>query len=282
MKKELKILIVVLGICLLLTLGIGVGYYITTKDANKSSDVENKNDNSQVKDNKIEDREKLTADDVKSLNDILTLAYSLTEFGSGEFTTIYSNKKMMFENLEEEYKNAMTWEILSPIQAMGKYSKINEASKKDINKYSDIEDFIGYELMKIGEPSYGFATDIYDTNYNEINATYKKLFGQDKNVKMEDARFNGNSCYVRNNDLLCTADIIGGYDFSISTRFIDAYKEDDTIVIYNYYLNAGDELVDFDAMSDAEFKNYAKKYKSVFKEDYNGNYYWYSTEPVEE
>ena len=130
MKKELKILIFVLGFCLLLTLGIGVGYCIVTKDANKSSDVENKNDNSQVENNKIGDREKLTADDVKSLNDILTLAHSLTEFGSGEYTTIYSNKMMMFEDLEEEYKNAMTWEVLSPTTAAGKYSKINEASKK--------------------------------------------------------------------------------------------------------------------------------------------------------
>ena len=69
-------------------------------------------------------------------------------------------------------------------------------------------------------------------------------------------------------------------------RFGGAEKIDDIINVYVYRLKLGETnnigYEDLEKLSDAEYRKYAKKYKSVFKEDYNGNYYWYSTEPVEE
>ena len=115
MKKELKILIVVLGICLLLTLGIGVGYCIVTKDANKSSDVENKNDNSQVKDNKIEDREKLTADDVTwsitkngALSGVIAKATQNIHY-NGEGTFYPSSGAFVIEPVTEPGNYTINW-----------------------------------------------------------------------------------------------------------------------------------------------------------------------------
>ena len=91
---------------------------------------------------------------------------------------------------------------------------------------------------------------------------------------------------MKYNDLLFVT-FEGGTAYSNNDmRFEGAEKINNTINIYSYYLVLGNnnnlEYSDLETLSDTEYKKYAKKYKSVFKEDSDGNYYWYSTEPVEE
>lgn len=98
-----------------------------------------------------------------------------------------------------------------------KYSKLSEKLQEEIQKHASMEKYLENEFGN----SYAAAIDVNNTNYSEINKTYKTIFGLDKNMKLENKTDLGT---------------------------------DECIV----------------------------KYKSVFKEDYNGNYYWYSTEPIEE
>lgn len=160
-----------------------------------------------------------------------------------------------------------------------KYSKLSEKLQEEIQKHASMEKYLENEFGN----SYAAAIDVNNTNYSEINKTYKKIFGLDKNMKLENKTDLGtDECIVKYNDLLCVF-FEGGYMFNGGDiRFESAKKIDDIINVYVYRLKSNLDYRDIEKLSDAEYGKYAKKYKSVFKEDYNGNYYWYSAEPVEE
>lgn len=197
----------------------------------------------------------------------------------------FKNSKVLFKDLDDEFKNALVWQQLNPDEVNNAtYSSLNDANKKDVNMYSSIDKFL--------EAEYGdYPTHyIYDINYDTLNIMYKRVFGLDKTLDLKEESFDTNTCFVRNNDLLCIA-MDGGYIFGGGNmRFASASKSNDTIMIYTYDFILDDSVtIDTDDIETYlnnlplnEYKKHARKYKSVFKEDYNGNYYWYSTEPVEE
>ena len=291
MKKGVKITVGVLGIGLAFGLGIGGGYYLSTKNNpyNKDTEISKPSQNNeQIKEeDKKQEVKQLTKDEVEYLYD--TLEYFADDSIKNEF---FDNTKVTFDTLSTNFKDTLAylrtqknevWDRSSGYKFGLEYSKLNEKLQEEIKKYASMEKY----LKSVFGDSYAAAIEVNNTNYSEINKTYKKIFGLDKNMKLENKTNLGiDECIVKYNDFLCVT-FEGGYMFNGGDiRFGSAEKIDDIINIYVYRLKLGETnnvgYEDLEKLSDDEYKKYAKKYKSVFKEDYNGNYYWYSTEPIEE
>ena len=291
MKKGVKITVGVLGVGLIFGLGIGGGYYLATKNNQYNKDTAiskpSQNNEQSKEEAKKQEVKQLTKADVETLYN-----YMIKYKDNGEaFEDFFSNTKVTFETLTTEFKETLAynktsheylWDRNAGYKKNIKNSKLSDKLQNEILKYPTMEKYLESEFGN----SYEAIMLVIDTNYTEINNTYKKIFGQDKNMKLENKTFVPDSCQVKYNDLLCVT-FEGGTAYSNNDmRFGSAEKIDNTINIYSYYLildnNNNLEYSDLETLSDTEYKKYAKKYKSVFKEDSDGNYYWYSTEPVEE
>ena len=291
MKKGVKITVGVLGIGLAFGLGIGGGYYLATKNNPYNKDTEiskpSQNNEQSKEEDKKQEVKQLTKADVETLYN-----YMIKYKDNGEaFEDFFSNTKVTFETLTTEFKEALAynktsheylWDRNKGYKKNIKNSKLSNKLQNEILKYPTMEKYLESEFGN----SYEAIMLVIDTNYTEINNTYKKIFGQDKNMKLENKTFAPDSCQVKYNDLLCVT-FEGGTAYSNNDmRFGSAEKIDNTINIYSYYLVLGNnnnlEYSDLETLSNTEYRKYAKKYKSVFKEDSDGKYYWYSTEPVEE
>ena len=204
-------------------------------------------------------------------------------YGKNKKTKNYINKKYVIKKRKLKHLNNIIYiECFNPLYYVAKHKKYFN----DLSIVSLISKFTPRQFM-IMSRFYNIPDDtIYNTNYEEVASAYKKIFGSNKNVPLEDAETFYLSCYVRNNDYLCMAmDAGGGLESANEFKFVNATKQNNTITIYNLIVAESkliEDKINIDNLSDKNWQKYGKKYKSVFKEDSDGNYYWYSTEPVEE
>ena len=196
---------VLIGVIVLLvgTMGyLSYRYVVVLNEKPKCDDIA-------VDDNPSRD---LTEDEVEPLYNILAT------FGDNRRPNqFFKNSKVLFKDLDDEFKNALVWQQLNPNEVTNAtYSSLNDANKKDVNMYSSIDKFL--------EAEYGdYPTHyIYDINYYTLNIMYKRVFGLDKTLDLKEESFDTNTCFVRNNDLLCIA-MDGGYIFGVGNlRFASA------------------------------------------------------------
>ena len=292
MKKELKITVGVLGVGLIFGLGIGGGYYLATKNNQYNKDTEISKPSQNNEQSQEENKNNIKENEAKELTetevaDLYAILKRNKDGYGGTINEFFKESKVTYNDLSTFFKYFLTWKSLD-LKPISKtfHSKISTANMNDINKYDTIDDFLKSEYESKGIPvTYPNGT-IYNTNYEEVASAYKKIFGSDKNVPLEDAETFYLSCYVRNNDYLCMAmDAGGGLESANEFKFVNAAKQNNTITIYNLIVAESkliEDKINIDNLSDKNWQKYGKKYKSVFKEDSDGNYYWYSTEPVEE
>lgn len=179
-----------------------------------------------------------------------------------------------------------------------------------IKKASNLNETNMNDLYNACEGTYATYTSknyivngVYDVNYDSLNASYQKIYGLTNNMTKKDyTDLNNAYCFNQNGDMVCLSGEGGSTSGWFDARFDSALKYTDYIEYYNYFAYCSDEAgTDYEhcydqnnkvlgdvptdgitKASDAEFKKLAVKYKTIFKEDSNGNYYWYSTEPVTE
>src|SRR5574344_1101535 len=70
---------------------------------------------------------------------------------------------------------------------------------------------------------------VYDTNYNQLNETYHKIFGLANDLPKETATFGIDDCILKNNDLRCFRGEGGYIDGWYDIRFDSAYIYNDRI-----------------------------------------------------
>lgn len=87
-----------------------------------------------------------------------------------------------------------------------KYSKLSEKLQEEIQKYESMEKYLESEF---GD-SYAATIEVHNTNYSEINKTYKNLFGLDTNMKFENKTDLGtDECIVKYKSVFKEETIIG-------------------------------------------------------------------------
>ena len=103
---------------------------------------------------------------------------------------LFDNAKITFDTLSTNFKDTLAylktqksvvWNRESGYETKLKYSKLSEKLQEEIQKYESMEKYLESEF---GD-SYAAAIEVHNTNYSEINKTYKNLFGLDKNMKFE-------------------------------------------------------------------------------------------------
>ena len=103
---------------------------------------------------------------------------------------LFDNAKITFDTLSTNFKDTLAylktqksvvWNRESGYETKLKYSKLSEKLQEEIQKYESMEKYLESEF---GD-SYAAAIEVHNTNYSEINKTYKNLFGLDKNMKLE-------------------------------------------------------------------------------------------------
>ncbi len=207
----------------------------------------------------------------------------------------YSDNAVEYDDIENEIRICNAYSLL----------ELDRASQLVLDKTEDAN------TCSINE-NITFATDNYEDDVctvtkvasTEINNQYKKMFGQDI-TDYEQFYYNDNTiCYYEDGYYYCG--LTESYTTTVGAlphtyrSISSAEKEDDQIIIYDYFLKTiGDECYisytgsarneacsenyNADEEMDYDFlKKYGTRYKHTFQKTDNDNYYWVKSEPVEE
>ena len=127
----------------------------------------------------------------------------------------FDNAKVTLDTLSTNFKDTLAylktqksvvWNRESGYETKLKYSKLSQKLQEKIQKYESMEKYLESEF---GD-SYAAAIEVHNTNYSEINKTYKNLFGLDKNMKFENKTDLGtDECIVKYKSVFKEETIIG-------------------------------------------------------------------------
>jgi len=150
------------------------------------------------------------------------------------------------------------------------------------------------------------ARDYYLFDANDFEKEYKKLYGNDKILEKENFKVHSIyecSYYEKSDKYIChTLETGWATDAAEFTKLVKAEKINNQLILYDYYVwvtpdgtykdyketrKISDKLVTDNIWNNEEFKNeelfeQGQLYKHVFKSNGNGEYYWYSSEPVDD
>lgn len=178
--------------------------------------------------------------------------------------------------------------------------KTDTAEVTDTNKN-------GTKICKIGEGTIlatnteeGETCDYRTIAKDELNSSYKSLYGEDIKDYNNFYTSSTNTCILEGDNYYCGEGET--YQYSIAAeatiyRLIDkAAKKGDDIFIYDYFLKVtnntcyvssnnenennkcSEKLSDNPEINEAFVKKYGKIYKHTFTKDKNNNYYWVKSE----
>lgn len=200
-------------------------------------------------------------------------------------TGFYDGKKMTYNDLQE--KNAMVYQqnrieghavTFHSCEEAKKYPNIYEVCQKD-SSWVVGEDASYYRFF----------------SYDDFNTLYKKMFGNDKNA--EKISFNiyyNTQCdfYENLDEYLCYNLPAGWYaEEAEFTKLIKVQKVNDWIEYYDIYVYGGydgtykdlkkkEKISNILIWDDNSLVEKGQIYKHIFKDNGNGEYYWVSSEPV--
>ena len=300
MKKELKIIVGVLGVGLIFGLGIGGGYYLATKN-NQSSN--NPGINEPQKDNNHQ----------STISENIDINSALIKELYARNTNYHISRKITYDTLNDNKK------VLT-ILNVTKQNIFNEDYKKTCQRLLTS----GNDTLK-KEYDTCIRMDNLDASGDETNPLLKyinatdlknnsvKLFGTDKDLPTSQHTSSYILQYIPKEDIYLierNALIIQPVPKLLSTTILKATKTDDTLEIYDQYIygiwkeentftfytdeektnSIGDYQHDYqptdnDAATnkiDPSILKQAKNYKHTYKLDKTtNNYYWVSSKPIE-
>lgn len=198
----------------------------------------------------------------------------------------YEDKKVTYEDIIE--KNAMAY-YYNRIES----KEIKFSSCIDAKKYPNIYDLCQEDSSwVVGE--YALHYELFEAKL--LEEAYKKTYGEDKIFEKNDFDvYTALTCnyYENLDEYICHTRPTGWYnDEAEATKTIKAEKVNDWLEIYDYYVYGG---------YDGTYKDYKKTqkisdklvwdnndliekgtiYKHLFKLNKDGEYYWYSSEPID-
>lgn len=167
----------------------------------------------------------------------------------------------------------------------------------DINNWEEIE-----ESEYLGPQEDGSIKVYYEITREKVHEMARDMFGQDTLIDGDYTLSPAEGCSFRNDEYFCHNFAGGGtgVDFYM-TKFDHYEKEGEDIVIYQkaYWLANSDEteklivaascdsenvteIDDYSSEFDETlYQKYGRMYKSIFRKNSDGKYYWISSEPVE-
>ena len=209
--------------------------------------------------------------------------------------TLYQNKTITLNDLDDEDKVRIAFAYNLPSYAnnyyfgesYNRYLVIDDELSKNV--YTESGTFSEEEYNNYLNDNYGISSKtpilLFDVNYDYLNKSYQEIFGY--NNEMPKASFSSldGSCLYSSkiNDYICyqtSTDYLSvGGNYSAIEK---AIKYEDYVEIYDYYLQfKGESGIKIDNIEKETIKQ-GVYYKHTFKQNKDGTYYWYSSEPVKE
>ncbi len=217
-------------------------------------------------------------------------------------TGFYEKKKMTYDDLQE--KRGMTFEYIYDYKKL-KELQIIFNNCEEAKDYPDIYALCNWDSSYVVGDDAG-ARDYYLFDANDFEKEYKKLYGNDKILEKENFKVHSIyecSYYEKSDKYIChTLETGWATDAAEFTKLVKAEKINNQLILYDYYVwvtpdgtykdyketrKISDKLVTDNIWNNEEFKNeelfeQGQLYKHVFKSNGNGEYYWYSSEPVDD
>lgn len=212
---------------------------------------------------------------------------------------LYSSGIIKMDNIPESQQVNITLKkfqnsVVYDCEGIKKTTNINASNVEEAyaSCQKNYEDYVNNNYIVNG---------VYNVNYENLNTNYKNIYGLTNNLAKKDyTKLDNAYCFYKNGDIICFNGEGGSTSGWYDARFDSALKYTNYIEYYNYFAYCANSAKDdyshcydqnnnvlgdlpsdgITKASDSEFKKLAVKYKTIFKEDSNGNYYWYSTEPV--
>ena len=318
-KKNNKIVIVIL-VLIILGLASYVLYDKILSNKNADNNINNSGlneDSNNTKTDSQVDTTNVEPEPIKLSNNdntVIDLANMIESDINTKKGQLYENgyffqyKNITLSNLSDFEKFAISFTYLNPehvdltscsdFNKLTKYNNINNLYSSCVNSKSNIADYADSLLN-------GAYTGLFNLNFKDLQKDYQKIFGNDVLLSENFSSTNlGYVCKYNSNsqNMLCTLGTGGGN--TPERAFVEtdyALKYSNYIELYDYYINI--DFSDNSMSYDKDFKNVANNkytgqydysqnlkldelkkigqlYKHTFKQNSDGSYYWYSSEPV--
>lgn len=316
MKDNKNKILMIVGICaiiVILILGVLFGANFFAKDNSKDDDT------NEVVDSKVNEKTEVN-EEIEALlrmvpsyvrENIIYKDHLITidSFNSTTLTITYNIYEELEKNYSDEIVASVSYEELDGEPNMDDYSD-EEAYWKDYEKFCIDSGnlYRGYCYVRGETEAKGEGFDAYHAS--TIEKVYKKFYGDNFNYSNpEYIGAGGAGCFNEGEYYFC--EVGGGYgpggDYHYTT-FVKSEEVDNQLYIYVKYLYV-DEVCDDDydncidyiyanedkqnKLGEINYEDYetssdlfekygdnAVTYKHTYKKNSDGNYYWYSVEPV--
>lgn len=274
MKKGNSTLYIII---ILITIIIALGGYLIYDKVLKDEpikDIPKENNNEEQTENNNEEQKENTEEDINGLGKELFERTLYSEYGKDTYTLYDSNKSI--DTLENTDKLRMAYRMAN------KTKVVNNAYMDGLN----IETFEHNTCSVNIDDKNCYLEKVTKNNFENA---YYKLFGN-KNVKYEEFLDDNLYCSATKEYVAC---IWGaGMDNFVENklRFKDAELHNSQIIINVEQIfliedsENAEKYKDYETLNEKDFfekyQNDVTKYKVIFKQNENKDYYWYSTEVV--
>lgn len=198
----------------------------------------------------------------------------------------YENKLVRYDDIAEKDKFLLTW-----------MSDGYEEQEKEVTTCEDLRGFNDIYKACVEDPDYILVGNIFwSVNTESFLTKYQSIYGSDKNFARKKYWVIAKNCeFNANDEMLCYTLPEGWMELDYEYTKIEAAKKYiNSIVIYDRVLFLDYSSEKIGTYRDSELKEKLSDniddslimegslYKHTYRLDKNGNYYWYSSEPVEE
>lgn len=231
------------------------------------------------------EREELSLDD-----QVVEEIYKTNQFFGRSYYDVnfYEDHLITYDDIKEEDRVEIAFYVKNLNREPIKYNSCEEV--KDFNRLSG---FCAFDpSYVIGEYAFSFNKISKD----ELEKNYKEIFGPNKSFTKQNYHLHASMIeYSESLDEYLYYTLPEGYDTGVDevTKLIKAVKVGNTIELYDYYIFMTSWIEHYGTFKDRHYNNKisddfdydiiekGQLYKHIYRKDQDGNYYWYSSEPID-
>lgn len=196
----------------------------------------------------------------------------------------YQDKLVTFNDLSDAYKFDLAFRFIN----------FERSVKHDISTCDFLKGYSLYDYC-LQDSEYILSFHYFSVVKKDLEESWHKIFGTNNPLPLGEFTVSEVlQCEYseENDDYLCFMGMVGGYWVPEQyTKLIKAEKYGNTITLYDQYILFAEDYLTYKdpeekiKLGDSWDEKLIEKgqlYKHTYKKDKNGNYYWVSSEPIDE
>lgn len=230
-------------------------------------------------------REELMLDDP-----IVEEIYKTNKFFSGSYYDVnfYEDRLITYDDIKEEDRFEIAF-----------YVKKHDSEPIIYNSCEETKDFKSLYSTCTFDSSFVIGEDAFSyskINKDELEKNYREIFGPNKSFAKKEYHLHASMVeYSESIDEYLYYTLPEGYYTGVDevTKLVKAVKVGNTIELYDYYVFMTSWIEHAGTFKDRHYNTKlsddfdydiieaGQLYKHIYRKDQNGNYYWYSSEPID-